>query len=194
MTRTRRLALRLSAAASWLTPARRRTWASAMAAEVDSIDADAEALRFAAGCLWAAAQQRLAGPIVVTGRLAVGGVTLLFAGIHLRWAANGVQWLLGEPDPFCETLIASGQTAVAQAHAAAHPWIVAYLAGMGLGHLLAGFFLIVWRPRLFMAAVAVAAIAATFTLWPFVPLTMLVGAAAIFHLIDPARRDPFGAA
>jgi hypothetical protein len=53
----RRLAITIARLTTILLPASQRSWSRAMIAEVAELDGDAEALRFAMGCLWAAIVQ-----------------------------------------------------------------------------------------------------------------------------------------
>lgn len=173
-----------------LAPRARKDWITGMARELDVISADGEALFFALGCLAATLSEHLKmqEPITIARR-GVAAITALYAVMHLTWALNGVNILFGHPDPFCEMLEASGNTAAAARHAAMHPWIVAYQLGIGFTHLAAAATLAWWCPRLFWIAIGLAVIPAAFTIWPLVPLAML--AAAGFMLVW-MNRDATG--
>lgn len=81
------LAQRLMRHAAAVMPARRREWAAGMAAELSAIDAPAEALAFALGCVLTAYRQRIS-PVRIAlaiGRFGVIAVTLLTAGVHIAF-------------------------------------------------------------------------------------------------------------
>lgn len=190
MSGLRRFAARLADLTVAVTPATQNDWATAMTVEVESIENDVEALRFALGCLWAAIQQRFGLKAIAGARVFVAMITIAYALFHLAGVANIAPILLGRPDPFCEMLIANGNLAAAAWHEEAHPWIAAFLAAMGLSHLFAGIFLLYWRPWLFAVAVSVAIIPAFYTLWPFAPLILLVAAAVILNFANSRLREP----
>ncbi|HQR91227.1 MAG TPA: hypothetical protein PLH31_18540 [Caulobacter sp.] len=79
------LALLLMRHAAAVMPRARREWAAGMHAEMLAIPTPAEALVFAAGCVFAAYQQRIS-PVRIAlaiGRFGVTAVTLLTAGVHI---------------------------------------------------------------------------------------------------------------
>jgi hypothetical protein len=78
------LAERLLDHAARVMPPDRHDWALAMRAELAAIDSGGEALTFAAGCVWAAYQERVSPMRIalLTGRLAVSVVSLLTAAVH----------------------------------------------------------------------------------------------------------------
>jgi hypothetical protein len=98
---SRRLAQSLVRCAAWLLPSDRSAWAQAMAAEIDALPSDGEALRWAVGCITASSKVRLVTMLV--GKLHVSRwvlvpemllcfvpLVLLLAGAatsvaHLRW-------------------------------------------------------------------------------------------------------------
>jgi len=84
MSLPRRLAERLLRHAAAIMPDHRRDWALGMQAELAAIDAPGPSLAFAAGCVWAAYQQRISPMRIalLTGRLAVAVASLLTAAAH----------------------------------------------------------------------------------------------------------------
>jgi hypothetical protein len=84
MSFARRFAERLLRHATTVMPDRRRDWALGMQAELAAIDAPGAGLAFAAGCVWAAYQQRVSPMRIalLTGRLAVAVASLLTATAH----------------------------------------------------------------------------------------------------------------
>jgi hypothetical protein len=90
----RRLAVRLAQHASWVLPGARSPWADAMRRELDYIEDDAAALRWAFGCALASYKARLAFRSVfstraVWWRAATSGVLMLFIGFALLENAGG---------------------------------------------------------------------------------------------------------
>ncbi len=179
-----------------LMPPGRQGWAEAMRQEFAAV-AEVDRLEFAFGCLWAAMRERIDAVqmIVAVGRWGVGLVTLVYAGLHLFGAAWVTSVLLGGPDHYHDLLIAHGHLKAAADLQASRPWLLLYLVPMGVGNLLAAVFLVWWRPNLFMAGCAVVAMTTAASMagplvtghlhngtlygWQFVPLFMLVGAAAL---------------
>jgi hypothetical protein len=84
MSLARQIAEHLLRHAAAVMPGRRRDWALGMRAELAAIDAPGPALTFAAGCVWAAYQQRISPMRIalLTGRLAVAVASLLTAAAH----------------------------------------------------------------------------------------------------------------
>src|SRR5712691_9242136 len=83
--RWRRMARKVSGHASWVLPGARSLWADAMRRELDYIEDDRAALRWAIGCVMASYAARLAAlPRLrwrVSSRPVVASILLLF----LRW-------------------------------------------------------------------------------------------------------------
>src|SRR5712691_10318810 len=74
---SRRLAVKLAQHASWVLPGARTPWAEAMRRELDYIEDDPAALRWALGCVVASYKARLASPLPtlrrMRGRVGRGG-------------------------------------------------------------------------------------------------------------------------
>ncbi len=191
--------------ATGLMPPERRAWAEAMKAEFGAVT-NRERLGFAAGCLWAAVRARLAAVStwVAFGRCGVGLVTAIYAAFHLFGMAWVTGILLGGQDSYHDLLVAHGHVQAAARLHESRPWLALYLAGMGIGNMMAAVFLVWWRPNLFMAGwamvaltVAVATVGGIMTSgigtgtlwgWQFVPLVMLAGAAAALAWAADRRR------
>ena len=178
-------ARRLIDLAARLLPPHRRDWAEAMRAEL-SILPPAEQYGFALGCLWAALCERinLMKAFVALGRWSVGIVTILYGAFfglelfngltHAELRDHGFPWL----------------------------WLAPWASLMAVAYVAAGVSLILWRPRLFGAAGALALLPAVeLTVfgvmnhaprvlsyaWPFAPLALLVIASAFLSWLE---RDP----
>src|SRR5215831_15644947 len=93
--RWRRLAVKLAHHASWVLPGARSPWADAMRRELDYIEDDTAALRWALGCVLASYKGRLAlrsdfGAQAASWRHAVtSGAVMLFIGLELLENAGG---------------------------------------------------------------------------------------------------------
>jgi pimeloyl-ACP methyl ester carboxylesterase len=98
----RRWAVKLAQHTSWVLPGAQSPWAEAMRCELDYIEDDAAALRWAVGCVLASYKARLAGPLPtlphIRGRVgrgagwryaATSGVLMLFIGFALLENAGG---------------------------------------------------------------------------------------------------------
>ena len=169
--------------AARLLPPHRRDWAEAMRAELAAIPSR-EAFGFALGCLWAAFTERtrLMKAIVTFGRWGVGIVTIVYGAFFVQCLVNGLtQAELRNPDL---------------------PWLLAWQCAMGFSHMAAGLFLILWRPRAFAFSCAIATLPAlglallgvlnhmprpNSYVWPFLPLALLLAAAAFLRWLD---REP----
>lgn len=81
---SRALAERLLEHAARIMPAARRDWSLAMRAELAAIASADDAVAFAAGCVWAAYQERISPMRIalLAGRLTVAAVSLLTAAAH----------------------------------------------------------------------------------------------------------------
>ena len=92
---SRGVARRLGVWAEHATPPARRAWAQAMRAELEHIDGDRAAIRFAVGCLWAAWSLRLRTPegLLSAGRAGLVGGLGLMAGfcfvMAVIWETRG---------------------------------------------------------------------------------------------------------
>ncbi|EGF91308.1 hypothetical protein ABI_27230 [Asticcacaulis biprosthecium C19] len=170
-------------------PGHRQSWGEAMRAEVRAIESAPDALAFAGGCLWAALCERITvmKAIVFTGRLLVGLVTALYGAMFLVMMVNGLTGQSAQP---------------------VMPWVVVWVATMGLSHLAAAAGLVFWRPKLFWSAVALAVlpglVLTVFGLatqasqflrfaWPFLPLALLAGAALFLAWLERRPRRPIAA-
>jgi pimeloyl-ACP methyl ester carboxylesterase len=91
--RWRRIALKLAAHASWVLPGARSSWADAMRRELDYIEDDRAAVRWAVGCVMASYAARLAAlPRLrwrVPSRPVVAGSLLLLIALALQGHASG---------------------------------------------------------------------------------------------------------
>ena len=92
--RWRRLAVKLAHHASWVLPGARSPWADAMRRELDYIEDDAAALRWALGCVLASYKGRLAPRSGFGARAALrhpvtSGALMLFIGLALLENAGG---------------------------------------------------------------------------------------------------------
>lgn len=187
------VALSIAKLAARILPEHRRDWGDAMAAEVAAIENPLCASLFAAGCLWAALSERitLMKAFVFVGRVGVGIVTALYGSMFIRFMISAL--LHGRPTVDFP-----------------YPWLLIWQAAMGLSHVTAGLFLIFWRPKAFRNACIAAALSGLplvlfgliFTAlgrvtdntmviswaWPFVPLTMLIGAAWLFAWLEQAPK------
>jgi pimeloyl-ACP methyl ester carboxylesterase len=90
----RRLAVKLAQHASWVLPGAQSPWADAMRHELDYIEDDPAALRWALGCVLAGYKARLAvrpgfGPWAAWRHAATCGVLMLFIGFALLENAGG---------------------------------------------------------------------------------------------------------
>jgi hypothetical protein len=184
-------ARRLIDLAARLLPPHRRDWAEAMRAEL-AIIPPAEQYGFALGCLWTALCERinLMKAFVALGRWGVGLVTTLFGAFfglelfngltHAELRDHGFPWL----------------------------WLLPWASLMAISYVAAGVSLILWRPRLFTAACALALLPAVgLTLigalnhiprvdsyaWPFAPLALLIVAAAFLSWLDRKPQKPLTA-
>jgi hypothetical protein len=63
----RRSAERVLAIASYLLPPSQRAWARDMSAELDHVESDAVAFRWAIGCVWASSKERVASMFKLNG-------------------------------------------------------------------------------------------------------------------------------
>lgn len=177
----------LTSLAARLLPDHRAAWGEAMQREAAAIDDPIEAFQFAAGCLWAALAMSITvmKAFVFTSRLLVGAVTALYGLSFLYFMTNG----LLHSKPF-----------------ALLPALLTWQLAMGLSHIAAAAFLIVWKPKAFRWACAAAAAAGlTLTLfgiasmimeqrssgvlvfavaWPLVPVAMLMTAAWLFAWLE----------
>src|SRR6266852_4693815 len=90
--RWRRMALKVAQHASWVLPGVRSPWADAMRRELDYIEDDRAALRWAVGCVMASYTARLAAlPRLrwrVLSRPVVAGSVLLFIALALQGHAG----------------------------------------------------------------------------------------------------------
>lgn len=78
----RRAACALARHAAGVMPAAHADWARAMEAEIDHIRGDADALRWALGCVWAGYRVRgaeMSGAVLVAGRVGLAALTALLA-------------------------------------------------------------------------------------------------------------------
>ena len=100
--RWRRFAVKLARHAAWVLPGARSPWADAMRRELDYLEDDAAALRWALGCVAASYKTRLASPLPTLPRMrgrvgrgagwrhaATSGVLMLFIGFALLENAGG---------------------------------------------------------------------------------------------------------
>jgi pimeloyl-ACP methyl ester carboxylesterase len=92
--RWRRWAVRFAQHASWVLPDARSPWADAMRREIDYIEDDPAALRWALGCIAASYRARLAhrpsfSTRAVWRHVATSGVLMLFIGLALLENAGG---------------------------------------------------------------------------------------------------------
>jgi hypothetical protein len=92
--RWRRLAVKLAQHAAWILPGAGSPWADAMRHELDYIDDDPAALRWALGCILASYRARLAERPSFSGRVAwryvaTSGVLMLLIGLALDENAGG---------------------------------------------------------------------------------------------------------
>ena len=90
----RRLAVKLAQHAAWVLPGARSPWADAMRRELDYIDDDPAALRWALGCVLASYRARLAHRPGLSARaawrhVATSGVLMLIIGLALLENAGG---------------------------------------------------------------------------------------------------------
>jgi pimeloyl-ACP methyl ester carboxylesterase len=90
----RRLAVKLARHASWVLPGARSPWADAMRHELDYIEDDPAALRWALGCVLAGYKARLAlrsglSPRAAWRHAAISGVLMLFIGFAFLENAGG---------------------------------------------------------------------------------------------------------
>jgi hypothetical protein len=90
----RRWAVKLAQHASWVLPGARSPWADAMRRELDYIEDDRAALRWALGCVLGSYKTRLAfrsvfGTRAVWWRAATSGVLMVFIGFALLENAGG---------------------------------------------------------------------------------------------------------
>src|SRR6266852_1981894 len=99
---SRRLAVKLAQHASWVLPGARTPWAEAMRRELDYIEDDPAALRWAFGCVLASYKARLASPLPTLPRMrgrvgrvagwrhaATSGILMLVIGFALLENAGG---------------------------------------------------------------------------------------------------------
>ena len=103
MTLARRTATEIArATAAWLEQTRRRDWGRAMRAEIEHIEGDWQALRFACGCAWAAITLRSTamdlGNLRVSRFVLALEMALCFVPLTLGWldvlfGQSGVAWL-----------------------------------------------------------------------------------------------------
>jgi hypothetical protein len=92
--RWRRLALTLMQHAAWVLPGARSPWVDAMRRELDYIENDPAAVRWAFGCILASYRARLAHRPSFRARatwqhLAASGVLMLLIGVALQGNAGG---------------------------------------------------------------------------------------------------------
>jgi hypothetical protein len=94
----RRWAVKFAQHASWVLPGARSPWADAMRRELDYIEDDRAALRWAVGCVFASYKARLAGLPRIRGRVgrgavlqhaATSGALMLVVGLALLENAGG---------------------------------------------------------------------------------------------------------
>ena len=165
---TGRLAAVLGRAAVRVLPAPRKPWGTAMAAELDYIGNERAAIRYSAGCLLTAIQERARDfeTRFSAGLWSIAAVSAAFALFHAYCATRGVQVLLGRPDGFLDSLVRSGRAdaALIASYRSAMPIVIASLFALGAAHLAAAYFLvrrrlggflIAWCSALGIAAVAV---------------------------------------
>jgi hypothetical protein len=177
----RRFAERLLHHAAMVMPDRRRDWALGMRAELATIDAPGAALAFAAGCVWAAYQQRMSPMRIAlfAARLAVAVVSLLTAAAHafapLNMLAIAIDLKLHGLGGWAgQFRIFQGRTAdQALTDVLSIPaWHAAALLVQAASFAAAAWFLVRWNPRGLTAAVLVGAAAHTANtlalraLWP----------------------------
>jgi hypothetical protein len=171
-----------------------------MFAELDHVEDDGEALRFAGGCLAASLWASFAAAPwgIRVGRSAVALVTIAYAIFHLQAALRGIDVLAGAPDPHYARMERRSIEA-AEAYQALRPFTVLLMAGTGIAHLVAAVFLVAWRPRFFAGALVLAGIpVASFRLasgvitgspaWPIQLLPILILGAAGAVLAMMAKR------
>lgn len=102
----RRVALGLVTHASWVLPGARSDWAEAMRREIEYIEDDAAALRWAAGCVTASYGARLADLAQPRWRVAPGpvvaGSALLLMAMALQGHASDEATPPAREEPGCE--------------------------------------------------------------------------------------------
>src|SRR5258707_14048622 len=91
--RWRRVAQKVVGHASWVLPGARSSWADAMRRELDYIEDDRAALRWAVGCVMASYMARLAALTRlrwrVSSRPVVASILLLFLALAVQGHASG---------------------------------------------------------------------------------------------------------
>jgi len=203
------LALRLVEFAMRILPKDRAKWGEAMKNEVQHLRPGSGALDFAMGCLWAAIQERTSSvqTLIFFGRLGVGIVTALYGAVFMAQFFYGVSIFLGKPDPFYTMLIAHHHLAAATEHLKDRPYILVFSLGMGMFNILAALFLIKWQPRMLTSScIGIATMGAGLGFyclnrgvsvwsplswaWPFLPLTLLSGAAYLLRRLGLRNSTP----
>ena len=195
--------------AARLMPPHRQDWAEAMRAEFTTIPAS-EAMEFAMGCLWTAIVQRISlmKAIVTVGRWSVGLVTMLYGALFLMGCVFFSSILFGHAhDRYYDLLLVHHPEAAAQ-RLRDYPWLLAFTALMASSHIIAGIYLINWRPRQFIWACLLAltgpAIAVIYGihsaspifisfLTSFIPWVLLVMAATVLWWLGRGASRPVAA-
>lgn len=140
----RSLALALCGAACRVLPARRQSWAEAMAIELAQVEGDRAALTFAGGCLLAALHERARDldTRFAAGLWSIAVVTALFAVLQLSCAARGLAVVFGARDGMHDALVRQGASLALMArYDAAQPVVVGCLLALGCAQLAGAWFL-----------------------------------------------------
>ncbi len=151
-----RFAALLGKAAVRVLPVSLKPWGTAMTAELDYIGNERAAIRYSAGCLMAAIQERARDfeTRFSAGLWSIAAVSAAFALFHAYCGTRGVQVLLGRPDGFLDSLVRSGRAdaVVIASYRSAMPIVIACLLALGAAHLAAAYFLVRRRLRGFLVA------------------------------------------
>ena len=153
---TGRLAPLLCKLAVRVLSAPRKSWGTAMEAELHYIGPERPAIAYAAGCLVAAIQERASDfeTRLSAGLCSIAVVSAAFGLFHIQCGARGVQVLLGRPDGFLDSLVRSGRAdaGLIASYQSAMPIVIACLFALGAAHLAAAYFLVRRHLRGFVAA------------------------------------------
>ena len=164
----RRLPLILCHVASRLLPARRRSWADGMLAELSYADDARAALSFAVGCLLAALRERLrdADTHIIAALWTIAVITAFYALVRLACAVRGVAVLFGARDGMLDALLRhQAPPTVLAGYETARPIVIGCFLALGFAQFATAWFLsrrqfrsfaTAWCIALLIAGVAVA--------------------------------------